>query len=64
MLHTHAPPHIVESLRLNQSFDLRVTLWTVPDITDCSVVLRNSTRGVIDKCYNGPWMHILLRLDT
>ena len=29
----------------------------VPDVTNCPVVLCDSTQCVIDKCYNGFWMH-------
>ena len=61
---------LLMQLELNEEFckhgvdpiqsDIGLTQWmlcmeTVPDTTDCSVILRNATQGVIDKCYNGPW---------
>ena len=39
-------------------------IQTVPDVLNCTVVLRDATEGVIDKCYNSPWMHILLCFDA
>ena len=43
---------------------LMLDIETVPDIPNCTIVLCEATEGVIDKCYNSPWMHILSCFDT
>ena len=43
---------------------LMLEIQTVPDVPNCMIVLGNATEGVIDKCYNSPWMHVLLCFDA
>ena len=44
--------------------ELMLRVLTVPDVTDCPLVLCDSTQCIIDKCYNGSWTHVLLRFDA
>ena len=52
--------HSVDPIQSDVGFSqLMLDIETVPDVPNCTIVLGNAAESIIDKCYDGSWMHIL-----